>query len=472
MRMWAFWLWLLVGLVSPVWSQNSPTREALWEKTEPNGNTDVLRFTFPIEGGPIRGQRVSTHKMPLGHDNFTTVTLEYFIQGEFSGGDGGTIRAYLVDKGGDRTPLTGVLRADGTGRLGLWAVRFVPFEGGGCGCNLNLGLYGEAIRKKLVGNLLKATSQELYTRFLSGSENLLSAFLGQLQRWRVDPARLKLAGLVDARPPGRMAPDFLDKLQRGFENSRMGEVSAGCKMLAKMGSNVVLTLNLLQATEAATAGDFSKAGLGIAAEAVKSYGSGAAWAIVLGQAVKADWDAFAERVHNKYFRDFYVKLYYQGGGKRLSKQRWQDGRKARLKAFMEDALQNLDMGGVNGAQFRQMLIDFAAYKLERKLTRADFDLTEDGKALRSRASASVLAALFHDYERFYQAEVEFSVTRHLGIEQARQQVKLAGETERALDAATRGDFSVAWPHGKQCSKFRGIYLEAVKDLKGRGLLEK
>jgi len=466
-------VWALPAMVE---AQAGEIREAVYEVTKPDGGSDLIRLTFPVQGGAVRGKKVWVVKLKSSPDlpSLNQLRLEWVLEGQFTGGDGGSVRGWEI-KDGERSPFTAILYADGTGWFGddekpkRYPLRFDPFEGASCGCNLNLNVYEEKARKWLVETLLKKTSAELYTRFVSGTENLTSAFFRQLQTYRVSPERYRLGGLL-SRAPRKLPPDLIDKLQRNFENSRLGQASPACSMLAKMGSNVVLTLNLLKAAETASAGDYMAASLLAAAEAIKAYSSGASWAILIAQAVKADWDSFAERVHNEYFRKFYVEVYFQGG-KKPSRELWQAGKKARLKAFMEDALEYLAADGGKSAQFRQMLIDFAKYKLERTLSREDFDVSEDGSRLRNKKSAYVLASLFQEYEKVYRGDLETETVRKLAMEQARQQLELARDTEKALDAACRkADFSLAWPHGKQCSRFKAIYNEVVTELKAKGLV--
>ena len=60
---------------------------------------------------------------------------------------------------------------------------------------------------------------------------------------------------------------------------------------------------------------------------------------------------------------------------------------------MAEAIERLDLGGSYGAPFRKMLVDFAYYRLERSMSRSDFDTAEDknGRLLLKDKAADVCA---------------------------------------------------------------------------------
>lgn len=492
----------------PAWGQGE-TREVRFEITDQRGSqTDRynLRFSFPIRGGPIRGEgRIETKQDDHGRPVVQVYTCK--ITGEYRAGanlpgerqyrpeEGG--RFFLRMDGQEVTPpcswepegrtveqareYFGVLEASGQGTFGdrRLPFKFHPF-GAACGCKLNLTVYGVGVREKLMDRLLERTSQELFTRFVAGSEAIASSLLQKAQTARALKRlqHYKLPGLTDPlpkRPPG----DFLDKLQKSFENSRLRKPSPACAMLSKLAANLDLSLKLLEAAEAASAGDYSSAAGAGAVAAIGQYSNLGALTLALAGAAKADWDAYAQRAHEKFFRIWYVKLYYQAG--RPSEARWQAGEKARLQAFMQDAIEYLQTGGVQAAQLRRVLKDFAYYNLPsdgwayfglgpKALTDEDFQVTEEGK-LKSRYAGVVLSALFHAYEETYRKDLDTELLRQLAVEQMKGQRKLIVQTDVALEAATRGNFAKAWPHGEQCWRLRGIYDEILADFKQRGLLQ-
>ncbi len=499
---------LLFGWL-PARGQAGETREVRFEITDQQGSDTYqynLRFIFPIRGGPIRGEGRIERKFldrgrPLVEVYTGTITGEYRAGANLSGE-----RQYRPEEGGrfvlkmhgqEVTPpcsfepegrtveqwreFAGVLEASGKG---TFSDRRLPFTfhpfGGACGCKLNLTVYGVAVREKLMDRLLERTSQELYTRFVAGSEAIASSLLQKAQTARALKRlkHYKLPGLTDPLPK-RPPRDFLDKLQKGFESSRLRKPSPACAMLSKLASNLDLSLKLLEAAEAASAGDFSSAAGASAVAAVGQYSNLAALTLALAGAAKADWDAYAQRVHEKFFRIWYVRLYYQGG--RPSDARWQAGEKARLQAFTHDAIEYLQTGGVQAAQLRRVLKDFAYYNLPtdgwayfglgpKALTDQDLQVSEEGK-LTSRYAGVVLAALFHAYEETYRKDLDAELLRQLAIQQMKAQRKLVVQTDVAMEAATQGNFAKAWPHGEQCWRLRGIYEEILADFKQRGLLQ-
>ncbi len=506
---------LMVGfLVATALGQGDELREARLEATVQSGSESesyLMRFTFPTRGGKIRGEgRIERRFLDDGSPIVQVYTCA--IGGEYQAGNSiPGQRTYRPDEGGlfwlklhgrEVTPpcsfapngrdveqwreMSGFIEASGKGLI-LHGKQRLPFSfppfGGACGCKLNLAVYGQAVRDKILDKLLESTSRELYSRFVSKSEEIASALLRKAQTIRALQRlkNYKLPGLTGPNPnpiPLRPPPDFLDKLQKNFENSRLRKSSAACAMLAKLASNLDIALKVLETAEAASAGDYSTAAAIASAQAVGSYSTVAGLAVALGGAVKADWDAYGERVHEKFFRAWYVKLYYQGD--RPSEARWQAGRKARLQGFMDEAIAYLQTGGVQAAQLRKTLKDFAYYNLpadnwayfglgQRAFTDADFAVTEDGK-LRSRYGGVALAALFQAYEETYRKDLDAELLRQLAIEQMKAQRKLVVQTNVAMEAATTGDFTRAWPHGEQCWRLRGIFEEVILDFKKRGLL--
>lgn len=504
---------LLFGWI-PAWGQNEEVHEVRIELTDQKSDRTVtykLRFEFPIRGGPLRGEGrieerfLDSKGVPVLQVYTGTITGRYLPGYRFPDDplyrrpeEGG--RFFLKMHGQEVTPpcsfypdgrtaeqwreFSGVLEASGNGFLGQserLPFKFHPF-GGACGCKLNLTVYGAAVREKLMDRLLARTSQELYTRFVAGSEQIASSLLRKAQTARALKrlGSYKLPGLtgpIPKRPP----PDFLDKLQKGFENSRLRKPSPACAMLSKLASNLDLSLKLLETAEAASAGDYASAAGAAAVAAVGEYSNLAGITLALAAAAKADWDAYAQRVHEKFFRIWYVKLYYQGG--RPSDARWKAGEKARLHAFMEDAIFYLQATGWEATQFRRVLKDFAYYNLpsdawgyfglgSRALTDKDLEVTdgEPGK-LKSRYGGVVLAALFRAYEETFRKDYDAELFRQLAVEQMKAQRKLVVQTDVALEAATQGNFSKAWPHGEQCWRLRGIFEETVADFKQRGLLK-
>lgn len=508
---------LVAALVGTALGQGDELREVRLEATEQDGSetiTYLMRFSFPVRGGRIRGEG-RVERGFLDHGNPIVQVYTCAIGGEYKAGvrrgdyesisgqqtyrpdEGGTLSLKL--HGREVTPpcsfapegrdveqwreYGGIIEASGKGYIKPGKQR-VPFAfhpfGGACGCKLNLTVYGQAVRDKILDKLLESTSRELYNRFVSGSEEIASALLRKAQTTRTlqRMKQYRLPGLTDSIPR-RPPPDVLDKLQKGFESSRLRKSSPACVMLMKLASNLDTALKVLEAAEAASAGDYSTAAVVAAAQAVGMYSPMAGLAVALGGAVKADWDAYAERVHEKFFRAWYVKLYYQGD--RPSEARWQAGRKARLQGFMDDAIAYLQTGGVQAAQLRKTLKDFAYYNLPsdnwayfglgpRAFTDADFAVTEDGK-LKSRYGGVALAALFQAYEETYRKDLDAELLRRLAIEQMKAQRKLVVQTSVAMEAATRGDFTRAWPHGEQCWRLRGIFEEVILDFKKRGLLK-
>ncbi|MBF0294395.1 MAG: hypothetical protein HQL96_04330 [Magnetococcales bacterium] len=454
---------------------NDDTRIATFHKEEKrkSGETrmDDIRMTFPVNGGAVHGLHRWETRLSGQYVSGIKVGGEYKITGNFAGGDGGALTGTYTDKDGKKSPFTGKLHGGGQGVIehggASYPLRYPPFQGV---CNADLNSYGQAARTLIANVLLEKASKTLYDKLVNGLEKSLSATLRTIQEWRVDPARYRLNALSEGGRFGAKLPgDLLDNLQQAFEKSRLNADPPAGTMLRSMGENIGKALGVLQVAEAATSGAFKEAAQVAAIEAIGAYSNAAGIALVIAQAAKADWDAFAERVHEQQFRQFYTDFYFQKS--RLpSEARGRVAKRERLRAFMSEAIERLDLGGSYGAPFRKMLVDFAYYKLERSMTRDDFATTEKNgqPVLKTKPAAMVLAALFNTYEEIYWQDLDAERTRRIAERQAREQRRLMSDVDYALAKAAGGDFQAVWSDAKI---YQALVCQIVADLQGRNLLQ-
>ncbi|MEO5353949.1 MAG: hypothetical protein H7835_12175 [Magnetococcus sp. XQGC-1] len=467
-----FVLFLAFLLLHPdkmVAAENDETRVATHHKDE-KGKLKDMRLTFPINGGPVQGVHRWETKMSGEYISGIKVGGEYKIRGHFAGGDGGALSGHFIDQDGKQTPFTGKLLGNGQGTIlhggATYPLHFPPFT---AGCNDDLNSYGQAARTIISNALLEKASKTLYDRLVSGLENSLSATLRTIQEWRVDPAQYRLSALTEGgRFGSKLPPDVLDKLQKAFEESRMNVDPPGGVMLRSVADNIGRALTVLQVADAASHGAYKEAAKVAAIEAIGAYSNAAGIALVIAQAAKEDWDAFAERVHEQQFRKFYTDFYFQGS-KLPSESRGRMGQRARLREFMSEAIERLNLSGEYGAPFRKMLVDFAYYKLERSMSRADFDTTEknDQPVLKHKPAAMVLAALFNAYEEIYWKDLDAERTRRIADRQAREQRRLMIEVDQVLSKASKGDFRTVWGD----KLYHATVCQVVADLRSRNLLK-
>ncbi|MBF0584304.1 MAG: hypothetical protein HQL80_08730 [Magnetococcales bacterium] len=450
-------------------AEGDETRVATFHK-EAKGVKDDLQLTFPINGGAVHGVYRWETKMTGEYISGIKISGEFKIEGRFAGGDGGVVSGHFVNKDGERSAFAGKLLGSGQGSIkhggATYPLRFPPFTGG---CNDDLNSYGQAART-IIGNvLLEKASKTLYDRLVSGLENSLSATLRKLQEWRVDPAKYHLSSLTEGgRYGSKLPPDLLDQFQKSFENSRLNVDPPAGVMLRSVVDNIGRGLSVLQVADAASSGAYKEAAQVAAIEAIGTYSNAAGIALVIAQAAKEDWDAFAERVHEQQFRKFYTEFYFQGT--RLpSEARGRMAQRERLRLFMSEAIERLNLGGSYGAPFRRMLVDFAYYRLERSMTLADFDTTEKNEqpVLKHKPAAMVLAALFNAYEEIYWKDLDAERTRRIAERQAREQRRLMVEVDQALSKAANGNFLAVWGD----KLYHETVCQVVADLRSRNLLQ-
>jgi hypothetical protein len=445
--------------------------------TKPDTREKELKISFPVNGGDATGTYRFGSASDYSHGRMI-INAGYKFQGTFSGGDGGELRGTFTSlKDGERDdePVTGTFQADGNGTV-KWGkttfrVTFPPFSGD-C-CNKNLNSYTTAVRNLLVKELMNAAVPFMHGKLVKLLELNIRAGLDLARKirsgarsaaWklaaRVSPIELKYA---DALP----LPGFLEDLENAFEEARKTRSAAPTSgIILGMVQNIDKCLSVMQILDAASEGSYGEAAVVAAAEAVGAWSNMAGLAVLVGQAAKEDWDGFCLRNYENQFRNFYRKIYYQGGSM-PSEKADRAGQKARLQDFMEECMTWLGdgIGGSQSAQFRKMLIEFAHYRLNLSRNRDDFTvISRKGKKVMSnRADAAVLATLYNDFEQVFHAEIQADRIRKLTISNGKKQKEAVREISGALGDAQRGDFSRVWSKSEFSSVFCPLFHKLEKE---------
>ena len=336
-------------------------------------------------------------------------------------------------------------------------------------CKPDLNAYEQELRKQMLSLLLDSASKRVFDDLKRVAQDFGEGGRWLMREWKIKTDRYAdlLAGLV--KPP----PSPFERFEQAFRRATIvpgtrAEELPVWKVVREVGENATKGMAAVEATLAAIDGAYSEAAATVIIEAIGSYSNAAGLAIAAAQAVKADWDAFQERYYEKEFRELYVKIYYQGGG-RPAEARWREGRPARLRAFVEEVYDWLDYGGLQGDRLRKLLIDHAAYKLELRLSRSDFRLVETEEGARRFANPTanaVLGSLFLAFEQVFEKDAEAELLRRIVARQTRKLGERAGKAEDALTRAAEGDFAGVWPDAKERQNQFCKAAEQVRTAKG------
>lgn len=446
---------------------------------------DVIEITFPVNGGEIQGKR---HWW--GHESETDAKNQWYckeknetqtIVGTFSGGDGGKIEGWVINDNPNRKrrfKLTGVVHADGKLYIG-WSkyhvkkpkeLVFTPF----CTEETDLNVYTEKAQDIINGNMLNAASTLAYEGFRRGVEEgwqylVQEAHTMEMLKgtyvWRNSLGFAK-------KPPLSM----MEELSLKFIPDRKKVVKVPATPLLKgLFENLGTAISLIEAADSALDGDYATAAFQTVVEGIGLYSNSLGLMLAVGQAVKADWDAFAKRYYAKEYRHFYEELYYTGG-KRPSMTVWKKNRKQRLLTFMEEARDTLTDGGVGGAgswstggtrasRFRAMLIDFAEYRMELKLTYDDFATVEDSNGnlvFKHKYLQSLFITLFNDFEKIYINDAVAHAMRQIALKQARLLEDESQKARALLENAESYQFAEVW---EDDAELELAYCKAVSEMK-------
>lgn len=385
------------------------------------------------------------------------------LDGYFEGGDGGKIwmkikRNDLI-KGKSKTiAVTGNLFGKGYGDLKignsdkLVRVKFDPFGT----CNPDLDIYTEKARSVILSKLLATGGEAVYGTFKKSVDESWKYFVKKVHLWEyaADQYDYRIVGLTEKMRTlpktfyQRMAKDFIPDTAKNLP---------AMNLLNGLLTNITTAVGFMEATDSALHGEYTKAGFKTAVEAIGLYSNSLGLFIVVGEAIEADWAAFSKRVYEKQYREFYEKLYYAGGRKPSSRM-YKKTRQKRLKIFMEEAMEYLTAGGVGGAtdcdapgiaagQFRKMMIDYADYRLQMKLSRCDFGTIEKrgGLVLKNKHLMSVFASLFRDFEKTYQDDLYAAIMKKITMKQLAIIKKMSKSAREQLAYAQNDNFTKIWP---------------------------
>jgi hypothetical protein len=459
-------------------------------------HSDVdISFTFPVEGGEITDFKF---KIDIGIFITTDYTVSCLVSrdrgellsGYFTGGDGGhvNLKIKVTDLADNTTEIidaVGVLYAKGEGWIAgsneedevKHRLNFAPFGM----CNPDLNAYSEKARSVILTMALNEAAKHTYQLYESAMTEIWKGFVSNVHLWEyaTDNYTYRTPMLAGRLPP----KNFYEKIADNFIPDAPGSLPA-LPMLDTLVSNIGTAFTLIQAADSALDGDYATASLKLAIEGIGLYSNGLGLLVAAGEAVKADWDAFAKRAYEKQYREFYEKLYYQGGPAPTDAAA-RKTRKQRLRLFMEEAMDYLTAGGVGGAsdcaapgvaaaQFRKMIIDYAHYKLEMELSRCDFATDEyRGKTrLRNKHLMPVFAALYRDFEKTYRDDLHTLKMKQIALEQAKLLEKSAKNTRTMLAYAVNNDFTKVWP---EKSMHDGVMCKIIgqvrKEMGDKGLMK-
>jgi len=469
----------------------------------------ILEFTFPVEGGAIRDAVVSIDSSVLidvevlkdaeGLDGraFATCIQSHdkgsLVSGDFAGGDGGQVQFTLQmkDQEGNstKTRYQGKLFGNGNGKLQAWdpadpadksplTVRYTPFEGT---CNVDLNAYGKKGRGIIMGALLNEAGDAAYKGLLDGASHLWKKTYDKIHLWelKTDRYAYRYRGFTKQRMPQK---DLYQKWASKFMPDKAGRFHAS-PFIENITGNLSDVLDAISIADSALNGEYGKAAYSSAVTAVGMYSNGLGLLVAAGEAAHADWEAFAERAYEKQYREFYEQLYYSGGKPSLKKSR--KSQRRRFREFMQESLffvsggnvggagkygAGSTMGGGGGAQFRKMIMDYAYYKLQLSLSRADFGVTEGrgGKLrLNTKELGTVFWNLFDDFERTYQNDLYASLMKKVTAHTAKKLKSEFIDAGAKLAYAEGGNFMKVWDE----KTYEGIFCNIVDDLREKGLLK-
>lgn len=466
--------------------------------TLPNGTRcnergqDVIELTFPINGGPVTGTRKwwgrdaqDDRKPPRCSEYSRSQT----ITGTFSGGDGGTIDGWVVNddpKRKRRYKLSGKVEADGKAYI-RWSkyhkkkpvkLIFPAF----CTATTDMNVYTAKARDVIKGEILNAAARHTYRGFRKGVEEGWKYLVQQAHlREAIKGTYVHRYSLnIAKRPPLPLMEELSLKF---IPDRKKAMVIPATPLLGALAENLTTALSLIEAADSALDGDYATAAFQVAVEGIGLYSNSLGLLLALGQAVKADWDAFAKRYYAKEYRRFYEEMYY-GGGKRPSMAVWKQSRRDRLRSFMETARDQLTGGGAGGSNswssgggqslaFRQMIMDFAKYRLEMELTYEDL-ATTDGPGgelvFRHKYLQSVFVSLFNDFEATYEKDVMAEAMAAVALKQAQLLGQKAELTKEQLTGAEDGRYEEVWTteNERRAAICRAI-SSAIKQMGGQGV---
>lgn len=460
-------LTVLAALLSPHLSHAAPPgqdmRVAVYAKDENLGVKRLgskqvncfkmrrIEFEFSVNGGQVRG--FQTYKIndvytidKIGLDQLLAVESKDRIEGEFEGGDGGALRGRLVDlEDNSSEPFTGKLFANGTGYMVIgkqkYALSFAPLAA----CKAELNAYEAALRNEIMQRLLDLASKKLFDQLVLAMNTAGDKALQSVMNSKYLSGGYK-AKLSDGKA-------VWDRLTR-HTNQIIPDNSL------QMMQEVTTALSFLEAADAALDGAYQDAAKIAVLELIALKSNAAGLLIAAAQAVKADWDAFCQRWNEHQFRKFYLDLYHDGPRPKdaaafLDKEN-------RLRAFMEMALEYLSTNdSARGRPFRKMLIDYASINLNQSFSYADFDVVEQKGALKmsNRAAATVLGALFNDYEKVYINDLRTEKFRRIAIQQGKAAQQELRRMNSAMAWAVNGNFKEVWDAKAYNSVFCSVLAE-------------
>ena len=391
---------------------------------------------FPIAGGQFTGTGRSRY---VGCP-FTCMDIRDrgTLKGTYDGKDGGdvVIQARWVDQDGDvsRDVLRGKIYAKGVGFLvdedgDRYDFSFPPFE---TACKGDINEFEGKLYEEIRNRVIDAASQKMVDGFMKATRVVDRKVLNFLQKTRSVTLANK-ANITIARETVR---DYLGKA-----NDVVPDKFAA---LAGSASKVAVVFD---AMVAASVSDYGKVAEVFAFDiAAGLYPPASVVMVPLIQATYEDWKKFKERAFAKYFRDFYEDLYYEDG--RPNAKKGTGNRRIRLRNFVNASIDYLGtLDHKRGRPYRNLVRDFAYYKLNISLSYDDLAVVDgrNGETLKSKSAMSALASLFQAYERIYEKDREAEVLRRVTRYQAKAIERAANESEWALSAAQRNDFSKVWP---------------------------
>ena len=451
------------------------------------------KLEFSVNGGPVIGTIQNNYGKDIGMAGCHEIKRKGTIEGRFEGGDGGVVKGKIKWRwhsfGKNRfreEEFTGQLFAKGEGYLEYgtkkkkrYPLTYPPFSL----CDANLDPYTELARSMILEKVFKVAATEVYESFKTVLNAGWMKVVDKIHYWEfaTDNYQYRMTTLTGKVPP----KNFYQKMANQFIPDKPKHIPA-LEKLPDIADKIGKALTILHVADAAIDGAYAEAGWVALAEAVGAYSNSLGILYAVGQAVKADWDAFAKRVYEKEYRRFYMDLYY-AGGKKPSEKKGSLAQRQRLRDFMFEALQTLSSGGVGGAtkwavaggrpaQFRKMLMDYAYYKLNMDLSYTDFETTtRKGKTvLVHKHVGAVFAALFRDFEKTYRDDLNAERMRKLAIKQAKYMKKAIKDATDKMTWAVMDDFSKVWPDKKTrdaiiCQTINQVRKEL--ESQGKGLLK-
>jgi hypothetical protein len=478
---------LLAGLAQPANAADGETREAKHSSYKDEGvfnkpgmtqpckqfSRHEIRLVFPVAGGPVKGTwkfafraavDLSKSTGPIkdvlcvgGGDEDPT---SYEITGTYDGKDGGTIRATCTDlKKKESKPCGGRIFASGTGTFkededsaaSNRALSFPPFGS----CNTDLNAYEKELRNQLLNALIDTASKYTFTKLRSAGNELRGWTREMYVLWKIRTDAYD--DLLD--PLWRKPPlSVFERMENQVMKVSMGPGAAGhleelpiWKVVREVGENASKGMGALQLLNSFVEGDYTETVKTVVFEAIGSYSNVAGLAITAAQATYADWQAFERRYQDKEFKELYRLMYYDKGGRPMQ-ERWKAERKVRLRHFVEEVYDWLDYSDTQGPRLRRLLVNYAADKLELRLSQADFrlkDTESGGRTLADPRAVATLGALFLEFENVFEKDVEAELLRQLSERAAKRMADRAQKAQDGLKQAATGDFAGVWPDAEE-----------------------